>query len=86
MLQRWLGSVLLYCEGQFKKVEGYKEIAQAVANIEALEQAEQQSAAMKKAAISNDRLLEQLLRRRKRVPELIEQVRGKRSTAFANWR
>lgn len=50
MLQRWLGSVLLYCEGQFKKVEGYKEIAQAVANIEALEQAEQQSAAMKKAA------------------------------------
>jgi putative transposase len=50
MLQRWLGSVLLYCEGQFKKVEGYKEIVQALANIEALEQAEQQSAAMKKAA------------------------------------
>lgn len=50
MLQRWLGSVLLYCEGQFKKVEGYKEIAQAVANIEALEQAELQPAAMKRAA------------------------------------
>lgn len=50
MLQRWLGSVLLYCEGQFKKVEGYKQIAQAVANIEAHEQAEQQSAAMKRAA------------------------------------
>lgn len=49
MLQRWLGSTLLYCEGQFKKVEGYKEIAQAVANIEA-EQAEQQSAAIKRAA------------------------------------
>jgi putative transposase len=50
MLQRWLGSVLLYCEGQFKKVEGYKEIAQAVANIEAIEQAELQSALTKKAA------------------------------------
>jgi transposase-like protein len=50
MLSRWLGSVLLYCEGQFKKVEGYKEIAQAVANIAALEQAEIQPAAMKRAA------------------------------------
>lgn len=50
MLQRWLGSVLLHCEEQFKKVEGYKEIAQAVANIEALEHAEQQAAAMKGAA------------------------------------
>lgn len=50
MLQRWLGSVLLYCEEQFKKVEGYREIAQAVANIEALEQTGQQSAAMKRAA------------------------------------
>lgn len=50
MLQRWLGSVLLHCEEQFKRVEGYKEIAQAVANIEALEHAEQQSAAMKRAA------------------------------------
>lgn len=50
MLQRWLGSVLLYCEGQFKKVEGYKEIARAVANIEAIEQSERQSAPTKKAA------------------------------------
>jgi len=50
MLQRWLGSVLLYCEGQFKKVEGYKEIAQAMANIEALEHADHQPTAMKRAA------------------------------------
>jgi transposase-like protein len=48
MLQRWLGSVLLYCEGQFKKVEGYKQIAQVVANIEMLEKAERLP--MKKAA------------------------------------
>lgn len=33
-----------------------------------------------------EQLLQQLLKRRKRVPELISQVRGKRSTAFANWR
>jgi hypothetical protein len=33
-----------------------------------------------------EQLLEQLLKRRKRVPELIEQARGKRATAFANWR
>lgn len=50
MLQRWLGSSLLYCETRFKKVEGYEEIAQAVANIEALEKTEQQPAPMKKAA------------------------------------
>lgn len=50
MLQRWLGSVLLYCEGQFKKVEGYKDIAQAIANIEAHEKTEQQSTPMKKNA------------------------------------
>jgi hypothetical protein len=50
MLQRWLGSALLYSETRFKKVEGYEEIAQAVANIEALEQAEQQPAPVKKAA------------------------------------
>jgi hypothetical protein len=31
-------------------------------------------------------MLEQLLKRRNRVPDLIAQVRGKRSTAFANWR
>jgi transposase-like protein len=50
MLQRWLGASLLYCESRFKKVEGYGEIAQAVANIEALERAEQQPAPMKAAA------------------------------------
>jgi hypothetical protein len=33
-----------------------------------------------------ERLLEQLLKRRKRVTTLVEEVRGKRSTAFANWR
>lgn len=33
-----------------------------------------------------EKLLEQLLKRRSRVPALIEAVRGKRATAFANWR
>lgn len=33
-----------------------------------------------------EQLLEQLLKRRKRVPTLIQEVRGKRSTAFVNWR
>ena len=33
-----------------------------------------------------ERLLEQLLKRRRRVPQLIEDVRGKRATAFVNWR
>jgi len=27
MLQRWLGSVLLYCEKQFNRVRGYQEVA-----------------------------------------------------------
>ncbi|OOO02468.1 MAG: hypothetical protein USCGTAYLOR_01319 [Chromatiales bacterium USCg_Taylor] len=49
MLQRWLGSVLLYCEGCFNKVKGFKGIAQVIVTIEA-EQAEQQSAPMKQAA------------------------------------
>lgn len=35
MLQRWLGTVLMYCEGQFNKVRGYQYIVQAVATIEA---------------------------------------------------
>lgn len=34
MLQRWLGSVLLYCEKQFNKVRGYQEINQVIANID----------------------------------------------------
>jgi hypothetical protein len=49
MLQRWLGTVLLYCEGQFKKVKGYAGMAQVIAAIEA-EQAEQQPVQTKKAA------------------------------------
>lgn len=35
MMQRWLGSVLLYCEKGFRRVKGYESIAQAVENIEA---------------------------------------------------
>lgn len=49
MLQRWLGTVLLYCEKQFKRVKGFTGIAQVIATIEA-EQAEQPSAPTKKAA------------------------------------
>lgn len=49
MLQCWLGTVLLYCEKQFKRVKGFAGIAQVLATIEA-EQAEQQSAPTKKAA------------------------------------
>ncbi len=49
MLQRWRGTVLLYCEKQFKRVKGFAGIAQVIATIKA-EQAEQPSAPMKKAA------------------------------------
>jgi transposase-like protein len=35
MLQRWLGSVLLYSEQQFRKVKGFDEIAGVIATIEA---------------------------------------------------
>jgi transposase-like protein len=49
MLQRWLGTVLLYCEGRFKKVKGYAGMAQVIAAIEA-EQVEQQPVQTKKAA------------------------------------
>jgi hypothetical protein len=49
MLQRWLGTVLLFCEQQFKRVKGFAGIAQVMATIEA-EQAGQQSAPTKKAA------------------------------------
>jgi transposase-like protein len=34
MLQRWLGSVLLYCEKQFNRVRGYQEIDCVIANID----------------------------------------------------
>jgi putative transposase len=36
MLQRWLGTTLLYCEGRFKRVKGYAEIAQVMATMEAV--------------------------------------------------
>lgn len=49
MLQRWLGTVLLYCEQQFKRVKGFAGIAQVIATIEA-EHAEQQQVQTKKAA------------------------------------
>lgn len=49
MLQRWLGTVLLSCEGRFRRVQGYAEIAPVMARIEA-EQAEPQPASTKKAA------------------------------------
>lgn len=49
MLQRWLGTVLLYCEQQFKRVKGFAGIAQVMATIEA-EHVGQQSAPTKKAA------------------------------------
>jgi hypothetical protein len=44
-----VGTLLLYCEGQFKKVKGYAVIAQVIAAIEA-EQAEPPSAPTKNAA------------------------------------
>ena len=46
MLQRWLGTVWLYCEQPFNRVKGYAEIAQVLATIEA----EPQSAPTTKAA------------------------------------
>jgi len=49
MLQRWLGTVWLYCEQQFKRVKGFAGIAEVMATIEA-EHAEPHSAPTKKAA------------------------------------
>lgn len=49
MLQRWLGTVLLYCEKQFRRVKGFAEIAQVMATIER-EQAEQHTSSRTKAA------------------------------------
>jgi hypothetical protein len=49
MLQRWLGTVLLYCEKQFRRVKGVAGIAQVIATIKA-EHAEPQSVLTKKAA------------------------------------
>ena len=49
MLQRWLGTVLRYCEQQFPRVEGFAEIPPVIAIIQA-EHAEPQLAQTKKAA------------------------------------
>jgi putative transposase len=49
MLQRWLGTVLLYCEQQFKRVKGFAGIPQVMATIEA-EHAEPPLVQTKKAA------------------------------------
>jgi transposase-like protein len=49
MLQRWLGTVLLYGEQQFNRVKGFAGIAQVLATLEA-EHAEPQSAPTTKAA------------------------------------
>ena len=48
MLQCWLGTVLLYCEQQFKRVKGFAGMAQVIPTIEA-EHAEPQSAPTTKA-------------------------------------
>jgi putative transposase len=49
MLQRWLGTVLLYCEQQFRRVKGFADIAQIMATIER-EQAEPQPSSKTQAA------------------------------------
>lgn len=49
MLPRWLGTVLLSCEGQFKRVNGFAGIAQVLATSEA-EYAESQPGQTTKAA------------------------------------
>lgn len=49
MLQRWLGTVLLACEGRFKRVKGYAGMAQ-VRTMNESEQAEPPSVSTKKAA------------------------------------
>jgi hypothetical protein len=49
MLQRWLGTVWLYCEQQCNRVKGFAGITQVLATIEA-EQAESQSTPTTKAA------------------------------------
>jgi len=38
MMQRWLGSVLLYCEKGFRRIKGYASIPDAIRNIEAEEE------------------------------------------------
>jgi len=48
-LQWWLGTVLLACEGRFRRVMGYAELAPVLAMIET-EQTEPHPASTKKAA------------------------------------
>ena len=50
MLQRWLGTVLLYCEQHFNRVRGYQSIAGVIANIDKLDQPMPNSADIKKVA------------------------------------
>ncbi len=38
MKQRWLASVLLYCEKGFKRVKGYALIPEVIRNMEAAEE------------------------------------------------
>lgn len=49
MLQRWLGTVLLYCEQQLRRVKGFADIGQVMATIER-EQAEPQPSSKTQAA------------------------------------
>jgi hypothetical protein len=35
MAQRWLASVLIHCEKGFRRIKGYRDIPQVLANIEA---------------------------------------------------
>jgi len=36
MAQRWLASVLLCCEKGFRRIKGYRDMPQVLANIEAI--------------------------------------------------
>lgn len=49
MLERWLGTVLLVCEGRFRRVKGCAELAPLMVRIEA-EQTEPQLASTRQAA------------------------------------
>ena len=49
MLQRWLGTLLLACEGRFNRVKGYAAIVQVIATIEG-GHTEPKTAPTKKAA------------------------------------
>ncbi len=38
MSQRWLGSILLHCEKNFRRVKGYEDIGKVINEIEKLQQ------------------------------------------------